>query len=696
MRRYAWTILALAGLSGCASAPAPAPVTITAPPPAQPSLDRRVGTILRLEDQRWLDDGAGGSLLNLLTDTDGRVRRRAAMAIGRVGLDAGVPALVGALSDTDADVRAAAAFALGMIGAPAAAEPLITSLGDSQMTVRARAADALGLIGESAKLPPERLRVWAAILAGTAAGCRAQIASLAPDDERWPLSPEVEVCRASILALTRLRQYDALAKVVLDEAGQPVSMWWPVAFALQRIGDKRAAAPLAALINVDAVNTPAFAFRGLGVYGDRRGVTAARAVAQRRSADVRLRVSAVRMLGQLKDTASITTLQRVLDDQATPPNLALETVTAIGAIGDPKAFDTLSDLFSHKWAPMRATALAAAAKVDPDAFLIVVSGIGFDKEWSVRAALAGVLGTLEPDRVRAVLSELAGEADPRVQGPALEALAKIGAPDADTRVAAALEAADFNLRATAAGLVVERKMKDGAARLTAAYARGQSDVNPSARAAAIDALAKLGLEAATTTLHEALADKDWSVRVRAASLLHGLGNAAAQPTRPAPLRFSADYYESPALLRPAYSPHAFIETKYGTIEIELNVVEAPLATQSFVALARKGYFNGMRIHRVVPNFVMQAGDDRGDGAGGPGYSLRDELSPIPYRRGTVGMALDGKDSGGSQFFMTVSPQPHLDGKYAVFGEVVRGMELVDLLTLWDVIERIRVWDGVSF
>ena len=162
------------------------------------------------------------------------------------------------------------------------------------------------------------------------------------------------------------------------------------------------------------------------------------------------------------------------------------------------------------------------------------------------------------------------------------------------------------------------------------------------------------------------------------------------------MRFPAEYYESPALLRPVYSPHAFIETKYGTIEIELNVVEAPLATQSFVTLARKGYFNGMRIHRVVPNFVVQAGDDRGDGAGGPGYTLRDELSALPYRRGTVGMALDGKDSGGSQFFITVSPQPHLDGKYTVFGEVVRGMELVDRLTLWDVIERIRVWDGVSF
>jgi cyclophilin family peptidyl-prolyl cis-trans isomerase/HEAT repeat protein len=510
------------------------------------------------------------------------------------------------------------------------------------------------------------------------------------------MAPEVDACRAAILALTRLRQYDALATVVLDAAGQPVSPWWPVAFALQRVGDPRAAAPLAALINVDGIDTPSFAFRGLGAYGDRRGITAARAAAQRRSADVRVRVSAVRMLGQLKDAESIPTLQRVLEDQATPPNLALETVSALGAIGDAKAFDMLADLFSHRWAPLRAAAFASAAKVDPEAFLIVASGLGLDKDWSVRAALAGVLATLDPERVRAVLLELAGETDPRVQGPALEALAKIGSPDVDARIAAALEAPDFNVRAIAAGLAVDRKMAGAAERLAAAYARGQTDANESARAAAVDALARLGMAAAAPTLRLALSDKDWSIRVRAADRLHGLGDAAAEPLRPAPLRFPADYYESPALLRPTYSPHAFIETKYGTIEIELNVVEAPLATQSFVALARKGYFNGMRIHRVVPNFVVQAGDDRGDGAGGPGYTLRDELSPIPYRRGTVGMALGGRDTGGSQFFITVSPQPHLDGKYAVFGEVVRGMEFVDRLTLWDVIERIRVWDGVSF
>jgi cyclophilin family peptidyl-prolyl cis-trans isomerase len=131
----------------------------------------------------------------------------------------------------------------------------------------------------------------------------------------------------------------------------------------------------------------------------------------------------------------------------------------------------------------------------------------------------------------------------------------------------------------------------------------------------------------------------------------------------------------------------------GTIEIELNVVDAPLTSWTFIELARAGFFNGLRVHRLVPNFVIQAGDPRGDGEGGPGYTIRDELSTLPYLRGTVGMALDGRDTGGSQFFITVSPQPHLDGNYTVFGKVVNGFDLLDRVQLWDVIQRVRIWDG---
>ena len=88
---------------------------------------------------------------------------------------------------------------------------------------------------------------------------------------------------------------------------------------------------------------------------------------------------------------------------------------------------------------------------------------------------------------------------------------------------------------------------------------------------------------------------------------------------------------------------------------------------------------GSTWHRVVPNFVVQDGDPRGDGWGGPGFALRDEVNPARYETGTVGMALSGPDTGGSQFFITHSPQPHLDGTYTVFGRVVSGLAALDAI-----------------
>jgi len=111
---------------------------------------------------------------------------------------------------------------------------------------------------------------------------------------------------------------------------------------------------------------------------------------------------------------------------------------------------------------------------------------------------------------------------------------------------------------------------------------------------------------------------------------------------------------------------------------------------SFITLARKGFFNNLTFHRVVPNFVIQGGDPRGDGEGGPGYQIRCEINTRPYTRGAVGMALSGKDTGGSQFFITHSPQPHLDGGYTVFGQVTSGMDVVDRIARGDLIKRIVV------
>jgi cyclophilin family peptidyl-prolyl cis-trans isomerase len=148
-------------------------------------------------------------------------------------------------------------------------------------------------------------------------------------------------------------------------------------------------------------------------------------------------------------------------------------------------------------------------------------------------------------------------------------------------------------------------------------------------------------------------------------------------------------YVAPVLAGEA-PPRVVIGTGHGDIVLELASGDAPLTVHNFVTLIERGYYNGARWHRVVPNFVIQDGDPRGDGSGGPGYAIRDEINPMRYERGTLGMALSGPDTGGSQYFITHSPQPHLDGGYTVFGRVAAGMEVVDRVVQDDPLTAIRV------
>jgi cyclophilin family peptidyl-prolyl cis-trans isomerase/HEAT repeat protein len=697
-------------MPACKSTSTPTPVLPSATPAATArpaaSIDKRVGWLLRLEQSRVLRDPAIGpqpaaapaagsartfaaatepDLVALALDPDAGVRRRAVLAIGRVGTPDGLPALVAALSDTAEDVRATAAFAAGLIGTPAAVPPLEHALTDPSPLVRGRAAEGLGLAGQASS---------AAAIAQASAGCRDALANVDPDDESFGKVPEIDACRLAILALVRLKSYDGIARLTLDDHGQPTSHWWPVAFAFQRLGDKQATEALVTLASSAGVYTPSFAMRGLAALKDARVVPVAQGFAIRAAADVRVRIAAVRALGQVGGTASVDTLLALVRDRATPQNLALEAVTALGRARDARAFDTLLDLVNDPWPAMRAAALESAAAVESDRFLFVIPSLGADRDWSVRAALAGIFATLPADRVRDALVDLAADPDLRVRGPALTALVKVGAPDLTARLFEALDSPDFVLRATAARLVGQSKPEGGVAKLVAAYARGDTDATYVARVAVLEGLARYGGTEALASLHQALADKEWPVRWRAADLLHGLGDPNAQPQRPAPLRETPEYFESAALLHPQFSPHMLVETHRGTIEIELDVVNAPLTSARIIAMARAGFFNGMKIHRVVPDFVIQAGDPRGDGEGGPGYTMPDELSVTPYVRGTVGMALDFRDTAGSQFFITLSPQPHLDDKYTAFGRVVNGFEYLDQISQWDVIDRVQIWDGI--
>ena len=224
--------------------------------------------LLRLEDQRILRDAGAPvaapplvtgknavalpppppppDVIRLLRDPEARIRRRAALAAGRVGLPEAAPDLITVLrSDTDPEVRQMAAFALGLLGdkQPSTIDALRVALTDPSPLVAGRAAEALGLIGDAPSAPEIGKLVSASLGAVTA---------LAPDESGYPLDPAAEAFRLGVYALARLKSYDALSAAVLSPDGQPRVQWWPVAYALQRVEDKRALPALLTLAKAAA------------------------------------------------------------------------------------------------------------------------------------------------------------------------------------------------------------------------------------------------------------------------------------------------------------------------------------------------------------------------------------------------------------------------------------------------------------
>ena len=691
----------------CATVP-PAPPQSVSPPVV--TWEEKLGWIMRLEDQRILRDpnppapvvlvpAASGrpaivappppsNLIRLVNDDEARTRRRAALALGRVGLPEAVPALQQVLGDPDVEVRQMAAFALGLIGDASARPTLLNALRDGDPIVQGRSAEALGTIGDKSDAAAIATMVKTHVQSGA-------LMNIAPDDLAWPLAPAVESARLGLYALVRLGSFDAIASAVLDASGAPASTWWPVAYALGRAGDARAAPALVSLLATPGRLTAAFAARGLGALKAQSASTALRDIVMRRQRDPAVVIQAVRALAAIRDTSSVPILEKILAEGEVDPTLRLEAATAMGAIHSPEMLDFVIDLMSDASPGIRGAAIRALALIDPETFLTTLSGLDPDRDWTVRVAQAEALATLPGAQGAPRLISMLGDRDQRVISPLLRALVATKTTDVQRILLDHLKMDDFVIRSTAASSLAEIKATAAVPALVDAYGATAGDSTYVARAAILTALSTLDSAAARPLLQAALKDRDWAVRVKAATLLRDQGvTDTAMTMRPAPER-PMDDAERRTLLAPPFSPHAFIETDKGTVEIELAILDAPLTVSNFVTLARKGFFNGSAIHRVVPDFVVQDGDPRGDGEGGPGYTLRDELNQQPYLRGTVGMALDWKDTGGSQFFITHSPQPHLDARYTVFGHVVNGIEVVDRIQPWDVIRRVQIWDGTT-
>jgi cyclophilin family peptidyl-prolyl cis-trans isomerase/HEAT repeat protein len=455
--------------------------------------------------------------------------------------------------------------------------------------------------------------------------------------------------------------------------------------------------------------------------------------------DSRVRVSAIRSLAVLKDQrAAEAFLTRVSTLMALNPssprgerNEILEVAVMLGRVlqgqGNREGLAWLARM-RERFNSSAPEVEIALVRISPQTYLAAL-GAGQEARrkaqetlllnWNAASTLAQALGEIAtlPDSTRdkAQLMEQAQDIlramlDHRNSGitintlvavhseyaipDVLRSLAAFKPKDLNRLLIAHLEETDVVVRATAAELLGELPADElTTTALIKVLSLALEDKQNDAALAILDALGKQKTSLANEAIKTALNSSDYLVRRRAAGLLkaNGGGDFSTRISTVQTRNTQADYKR--AISRIGTNVKAIVSTAGGSFTFELLPGDAPLTVDNFVELANRGYFKGATIHRVVPNFVIQDGDPRGDGNGGPEYQIRCEINQARYERGAVGMALSGKDTGGSQWFVTHSPQPHLDGGYTVFGKVVSGMEIVDGIARGDVIRNIVITES---
>lgn len=563
------------------------------------------------------------------------------------------------LTSTAVAVRAEAARAIGQLGSAHAAPRIAvlrSLLRGASPQVAAQAAYSLGLLRDTAGMPDlvEAL-AWSAPVSREAAWALGQLGNAARDAiiGALALGHGDPGTRLQLLLATAKLTPVPTASVVAYFGDEHPSVVWAAAYAISRT---RTAAGLNALwalgeSPVARRPTPPSRDPAASFFDPERA-----AYIDPESAPHRIRAEIARALtrsvaGDSLAVIAIASLEQYARDSH--PHVRVNALRSLGSYG------------------VRARAHVIAGTRDPDA--------------NVRIAAAQSLATVRDSAslpwpelwavdtgftFRRSLVEAAFRFG--VQLPAVAAWAR----DADWRRRAAVASAAGGAPTGAQSVRVARVfLTDADARVRGAALSGiASDTSR------IDAEVREMLTVATS-------DPDAMVRERATALLSRRPENESE--RAAPVR-APGWYED--VVRTLVAPtlegtpvRATFDTERGPIVVELLAAEAPLTVKNFLDLARAGTFRGMRFHRVVPNFVLQDGDPRGDGTGGPGYSIRDELNPHRYERGVVGMALSGPDTGGSQWFITHSPQPHLDGGYTVFGRVVSGFYALDRIVQADLL-----------
>lgn len=620
--------------------------------------------ILEIEDRRIVGDRF---LIASLSHSSRRVVLASLRAIARNRDRMALESLVNLLNKKDPELKRLAAFAFGQFGDSVASVILSQHLQmQRDPTVLAAILLAIGKSGNEASV-----ETIAAGMRDDApddvldAACRALGMLWSGTSENWKTPDKL------------------LSKLIAYSRGrEPIAR--SAAFALSRYKGDWSKIPAPDLVAAaTAAHSPETRALLCRLMGKINSTAIATFLVQEVNGNGHLavRIEAVKALAsQTPSEATLDAVKRALSsDYSHWIAAALETVNKWEAKAKPlqEVVDNLAQRASSIW--VRGLAIKTLPALDTAVAQSRVNEVVVAAGSPLLPYAVEALGRLATGDTCDKLADYVASPEPAVAQAAIEGLNQSGSPclsdGTKKKLIAQLEKGDMGIIALIAQMAERNKWKDFASVLTTAYTLLTQPDYIEAKVAVISALGAIGSSPQVELLEKLVGDPDRLVGAAAASALKSLTGKDRTPRVPASNVAIPTVPLLEDTIRAAQARYV-IKTSRGDISIKMFDL-APITAYRFEQLVKKGFYTGKSFHRIVPHFVIQGGDPRGDGFGGPGFLIRDELSWYTHERGTVGIATAGPDTGGCQFFFNLAPNLHLDRNYTIFAQVTSGLELLD-------------------
>ena len=642
-------------------------------------LPAKLDPLSEAEDQR---DISAPILAQAASSNSPRVRRRLAQVLGRIKNSAGLPELYKLAQDSDEYVKAQSLFSLGQFGwqtnfangheseITAAIRPVLS---DKHVNVRIQALNALGktgllqtpdLVGPSLTDSNKQIRA-AALTALTT----------------YHYAMNNRGTGSTITPLS-----DALMNVILNLAHDTdASVRQKVALFFSAVTDKRIQTSLLDLLaHEHDVSVRYYALKALARQKDSTGI--APTLASLAHPHYVIRTAALQTLTTLKATSQLT--GNLLKKLSKDPVFHVRSALASGIVkGAPaEQLNALNEFLHDRSGTVRASALRAFATIQGDAAEpAIITGLA-DKNWGVRVAAVDAAQSLTTDQ-ESILQKAYLDTQVLVRDEALGALSAIATPSAFSTIQKALSSDQLSERNSAIYALEGRAEATIPALFYSTYLASLNNTKwVGLRQEVANDLVAIPGDQTTAYLKTLATDSDYTVASTAQTELTVRKITGLPPLPVKQLSYSP--YRNLTFKR---DPIIVFETRKGRIEILCHASAARITTASIAGFAASGGYDGLPWHRVVSDFVIQGGDPDKTGYGDAGWTLREEINPIKFDRGAVGIARSSDfDSGVVQIFINTVPTPSLDGQYTVFAHVISGMDVVDRIEMGDLILKAYV------